>query len=525
MDAPFPIVGVGASAGGVEALEACSAPCRPTSASPSSSSPISAPSGKACCRRSWRATPACRSWSPSTAAVQRDHVYVLPADAVLHIEKGHLRLRAVGDRERKPIDIFFASLAEDQGEYAIGIVLSGSGSDGTLGIKAIKEHGGLTLAQASDGSGPRPCRTCRPAPSPRGLVDLACRSRTCRRSSPAMCAAVELLNRSRRGPTSSARDRSGKAICAILRDQTGHDFSRLQEQDLLRRVAAAHAGAAARRARAYVARSARGPGEVDALFRDLLIGVTNFFRDAEAFEALDKLVLPQLFEGKRRAGHVRVWVPGCATGEEAYSIAILLREQAEPSSTALPSCRSSPPTSTRPRWRSRAPAAIRTPLLDGVSPERLGALLHRRRRRATSSPRRSATCALLPAQRDPRPAVLAHRPDLLPQPADLPRQRAAGPGDPDVPLRAEAGRLPVPRHVGEHRPARRPVRPGRQEAPHLPRAAATGSRLQLAACWSSAARRPAAGDAGPRRAGAAAGSPAQAVEARVLDQFAAALSW
>ena len=112
---------------------------------------------------------------------------------------------------------------------------------------------------------------------------------------------------------------------------------------------------------AYVERLRHEPDEASLLFRDLLIGVTNFFRDAAAFAALEQLVLPRLFEGKGPADQLRVWVPGCATGEEAYSIAILLRERADAIGQAARRSRSSPPTSTSRRSRSRAPAAIRQP--------------------------------------------------------------------------------------------------------------------------------------------------------------------
>ena len=174
MDGPFPIVGVGASAGGVEALEGLfrNMPADlgvafviVTHVAPNRESLL--PEILA------RDTRMPVSIADHDQSIRRDHIYVAPADAVLGIQNGRLRVRPLDvARERTPIDALFAALAEDQKAYAIGIVLSGGGSDGTLGIKAIKEHGGLTLAQATDGSGPR--HASMPASAiASGLVDLA----------------------------------------------------------------------------------------------------------------------------------------------------------------------------------------------------------------------------------------------------------------------------------------------------------------------------------------------------------------
>ena len=329
MDAPFPIVGVGASAGGVEALESLFRAMPPdlgiafvivTHLAPKRESML--PEILA------RDTRMPVLVAEHDQPIQRDHIYVAPADAVLHIQKGHLRLRAVGDRERTPIDSFFAALAEDQSEYAIGIVLSGSGSDGTLGIKAIKEHGGLTLAQASDGSGPR--HASMPASAiASGLVDLAVPVEAMPAQLAGYVRSFELLNKAAENDEQAETVR--KAICAILLDQTGHDFSGYKTRTFYRRLERRMQVLQIPALDAYAAHLRDDPGEVNTLFRDLLIGVTNFFRDAKAFEALEKLVLPRLLAGKRAQDTIRVWVPGCATGEEVYSLAIMLREQAEQS--------------------------------------------------------------------------------------------------------------------------------------------------------------------------------------------------
>jgi two-component system, chemotaxis family, CheB/CheR fusion protein len=259
--------------------------------------------------------------------VRPNHVYVAPADAVLHIEKGRLGVRAIADgRERTPIDSFFAALAEDQGECAIGIVLSGAGSDGTLGIKAIKEHGGLTLAQATDGSGPRHSSMPESAIAS-GLVDLAVSVESMPEQLAAYVRNFDILDKEVEKDEGAETTR--RAICALLLDQTGHDFSGYKTRTFYRRIERRMQVLQISSLSAYAERLRQDPAEVNTLFRDLLIGVTNFFRDAKAFDALEQLVMPRLFEGKGPSDTIRVWVPGCATGEEVYSLAIMLREQSE----------------------------------------------------------------------------------------------------------------------------------------------------------------------------------------------------
>jgi two-component system CheB/CheR fusion protein len=330
MDTRFPIVGVGASAGGVEALEYLfkAMPPEPgmafvivTHLAPKRESMLP----EILARDTRMPVVVAEHDHP----VERDHVYVVPADAVLDITKGRLGVRAVADgRERTPIDSFFAALAEDQGEYAIGIVLSGAGSDGTLGIKAIKEHGGLTLAQATDHSGPR--HSSMPASAiASGLVDLAVPVETMPEQLIAYVRSFDILDKEVDKDEQAEATRN--AICTILLDQTGHDFSGYKTRTFYRRIERRMQVLQIPSLAAYADRLRQDAGEINTLFRDLLIGVTNFFRDAKAFEALEKLVMPRLFEGKAASDTIRVWVPGCATGEEVYSLAIMLREQTEQS--------------------------------------------------------------------------------------------------------------------------------------------------------------------------------------------------
>jgi two-component system CheB/CheR fusion protein len=257
--------------------------------------------------------------------VHSNHVYVMPTHGTLTIDDCVLYLsRPARTRGRRsPIDRFFRSLAEDQEDEAVAIILSGTGTDGALGLKAVKERGGLTLVQAPE--------TARYDSMPRGAVLTgAVDSILAVEQMPARL--VEHLRRMRDGqggnPEQFREEIAGHLgkICAILRRETGHDFRHYKQSTLMRRVRRRMSEARAASVYAYVESLNHEPKEVEQLFRDLLISVTHFFRDTEAFDLLAAKVIPRLFEGKDADGFVRVWVPGCATGEEAYSLAILLRE-------------------------------------------------------------------------------------------------------------------------------------------------------------------------------------------------------
>src|SRR6185295_4604332 len=257
--------------------------------------------------------------------VEPNHVYVMAPSLTLTIDDCVLYTnRAPRFRgQRSPIDRFFRSLAEDQEDEAIGIILSGTGTDGALGLKAIRERGGLTMVQApqtaSSDSMPRSAILTGAADYVLPIADMPAKL-------------VERMARLREGQGGSPeRFREevtgylGK-ICAILRRETGHDFRRYKQSTLVRRIRRRLNEVRCPSAQEYLELLNRDRNEVEQLFRDLLIRVTHFFRDPEAFDLLAAKVVPRLFEGKDADGFVRVWVPGCATGEEAYSLAILLRE-------------------------------------------------------------------------------------------------------------------------------------------------------------------------------------------------------
>ena len=263
--------------------------------------------------------------------VEPNSVYVLPPNATLTMAGGLLRLATndAGGNERRPVDVFFASIAQDCGEYAVGVVLSGSGSDGVLGIRQSRNMAGWCLP-----SQPmvlvRVLPGCRIARLRAASWISRCRSRRCLKS---WSGTREAWTRSTRSLERGVRPRAialppmrGRRFTPILRTLTGHDFSGYKLRTFFRRVHRRMQINHCENLTDYAALLSTKPDEATLLFRDLLINVTSFFRDTEAFDALETMVVPKLFDGRGASDTVRVWIPGCSTGEEAISIAILLRE-------------------------------------------------------------------------------------------------------------------------------------------------------------------------------------------------------
>jgi PAS domain S-box-containing protein len=253
-----------------------------------------------------------------------DHVYIIAPNTILTLDRGALRVAPASEpTSALRIDALFRSLAKDRGEYAVGVLLSGAGSDGTAGLRVIKEHGGLGIAQdprtAKHGSMPRTAIEA-------GLVDEVL---AIEKIPAALVAHARHLARTRRmsGDTLD-QDIAGSlgAICALLHQRTGHDFSRYKEATLLRRIRRRVHVRRAASAAEYVTLLELDPGEPQLLLKDLLIGVTQFFRDPDTFERIGTEILPRILEGKPAEAPLRIWVPGCASGEEAFSLAILAHE-------------------------------------------------------------------------------------------------------------------------------------------------------------------------------------------------------
>jgi len=261
------------------------------------------------------------------AQLAANQVYVIPPNATLTLEGDSLRVSvpAPAREYRRPIDTFFASLAENQEDCAVCIILSGVGSDGSVGIRAIKEYGGFALAQAEFDE---TAMTGMPhSAAATGLVDrVASVEKLPARllEHQAHLAKVE----ERKGTDGAREDirESLAAITAVLRKRLKHDFSGYKSNTMIRRIQRRMQVLQIEAVAAYAEHLRREPSEGDALFRELLIGVTQFFRDAHAFEALKASFLPSLLAAREPDEAIRVWVAGCATGEEVYSIAILLRE-------------------------------------------------------------------------------------------------------------------------------------------------------------------------------------------------------
>ncbi len=253
--------------------------------------------------------------------IAADRIYLAPADTILTLDGD--RLRAAANGERGLLDTFLLSLAEQHRKHAIAITLAGLGSDGTLGVASVKVNGGLTLAEAFEDAPP----AARGQPTTaEGIVDFVMPPDRIARH---IVAYVDHLSQSVDLPAPTVAEGPQPflaRIATILRAKTGHDFHGCKQNTFFRRIRRRMQVVQINEVEAYIEFLKSDADEVQHLFQDLLIGVTQFFRDGPEFALLEREVVPWLFTGKTAGDHLRVWVLGCATGEEAYSIAILLRE-------------------------------------------------------------------------------------------------------------------------------------------------------------------------------------------------------
>ncbi len=330
-DQGFPIVGIGASAGGLAAFEAFFSGM-PADADPGMAFVVVqhlAPDHESLLTDIIRCYTRMKVFEVQDGmSVEPNCAYIIPPNREMAFLNGTLQLMepSVPRGHRMPIDFFFRSLAQDQRERAICIVLSGTGSDGTLGVRAIKGEGGMVMAQnpASteyDGM-PRSAIAT-------GLVDYELPPA----DMPAQIIAYvgHAFGSVPLHPTDPVPkpENALRKIFILLRAQTSHDFSQYKLSTINRRIERRMAIHQIASLNEYVKYLQQTTAEVEALFRDLLIGVTNFFRDPEAFQEIEERIIPRLFANISPDGLVRVWCPGCSTGEEAYSLAILLAERQE----------------------------------------------------------------------------------------------------------------------------------------------------------------------------------------------------
>ena len=259
--------------------------------------------------------------------VEPDTVYVIPPNSELTVTHGalHLALPLQPRGMRLPIDVLFSSLARDQGESAIGVVLSGLGSDGTIGLQAIKSQGGLTLAQQPESAQFDSMPHSAIAAGAADIVAL-----------PTEMPQRILLVAAQRQAASwlpvtedDSRSRSLNTILGLLHDRCKHDLSLYKPSTLTRRIERRVGVHGLGTMAAYEGFVRQNPQELDLLFKEMLIGVTRFFRDPAVWQELKDTVLPHLLAQGTEGRRLRAWVVGCSTGEEAYSLAIAFREAAD----------------------------------------------------------------------------------------------------------------------------------------------------------------------------------------------------
>ncbi len=324
----FPVVGIGSSAGGLEALEQFFRKVAPdvgmafvvlTHLDPGHHSILT----EILQRSAGMPVHEARD----QMAVAPNHVYVIPPNREMSIFNGTLQLSVPENPRgrRMPIDFFLRSLAEEQGEKAIGVILSGTGTDGTLGLRAIHGAGGISLVQEPD--------TAKYNGMPSSAIQsgLATYILPVDNMPEQLMTYVKNLFDLKIKPPAPVPATAGalNRIMQTIRSRTGHDFSLYKQSTVYRRIERRMIVHNITDTDIYARYLKEHPEEVQHLFKELLINVTSFFRDPESFDALKKDLLPQLLPAKPETYVFRVWVVGCATGEEAYSIAILLREYME----------------------------------------------------------------------------------------------------------------------------------------------------------------------------------------------------
>jgi two-component system, chemotaxis family, CheB/CheR fusion protein len=320
----FPVVGIGASAGGLEALEKFLGRVPEKSGMAFVIIQHMDPTHKGIMVEILqRVTPMKVIQAGDGTRVRPDSVYVIPPNKDMSILHGTLRLfDPVTPRGlRLPIDLFFRSLAEDRQQGGIAVILSGMGSDGTVGIRAIKEKAGIVLVQEPasakfDGMPRSAINT--------GLADFVAPVEQLPGKIIAYLSHKPVVKADL--PLEDAARSSLEKIFILLRSQTGHDFSLYKKNTLYRRIERRMGIHQIDKITAYVRYLQENPQEREFLSKELLIGVTNFFRDPSAWEQLRKEVIPALLSDRSARHALRAWVPGCSTGEEAYSLAIVFRE-------------------------------------------------------------------------------------------------------------------------------------------------------------------------------------------------------
>ncbi len=322
--APFPVIGIGASAGGLEALEQFLANVPPRAGLAVVIVQHLDPTRKGIMVELLQRSTSMKVMQVrDRMRVEPDCVYVIPPNKDMSILHGMLHLLEPASPRglRLPIDFFLRSLAQDQQERSIGVILSGMGSDGTLGLRAIKERGGVGLVQdpasAKFNGMPRSAIDADLADMVAPVEKLPARIIAYLKHTPLPAAEVTLAAK-----TQHALEK----VILLLRAHTGHDFSLYKTNTFYRRIERRMGIHQIGKIADYVRYLQENSQELDLLFKELLIGVTRFFRDAAVWEELREKILPALIASRPAGTGMRAWVPGCSTGEEAYSLAMVFKE-------------------------------------------------------------------------------------------------------------------------------------------------------------------------------------------------------
>jgi len=321
----FPVAGIGASAGGLEALEEFFRHVPENSGIAFVVIQHLDPKHKGMMPELLRRTTGMKVVQVEDCMrLKPDCVYVIPPNKDMSVLHGVLHLFDPTTHQglRLPIDFFLRSLADDQQERSVGIILSGMGSDGTMGLRAIKENSGLVMVQdpasAKFGSMPQSVLDAGLADIVAPVEELPDRLIAYIRHAPVI---------TNRTPVLEKKELSSlEKVMILLRTKTGHDFSHYKKNTIHRRIERRMGIHQIGRIADYVRYLRENSQEVDLLFKELLIGVTNFFRDREEWERLGQEVVPRLLADRPSGGLIRAWSAGCSTGEEAYSLAIIFKE-------------------------------------------------------------------------------------------------------------------------------------------------------------------------------------------------------
>jgi two-component system CheB/CheR fusion protein len=324
---PFPIVGIGASAGGLEALEQFLGNVPEGSGMAYVVIQHLDPTQKGMLPELLQRVTRMKVFQVKDRLhISPDCVYVIPPNTSMSILKGVLHLFEPLETRglRLPIDYFMRSLADDQRELAIGVVLSGMGSDGSIGLRAIKENNGIVVVQDPE--------SAKFDSMPRNAIEMVVVDLV----APPNLLPNMILDFVKRIPTGKPgfeidiKDKSSlEKIIILLRTNTGNDFSLYKKSTVYRRIERRMAVHKINKISSYVHFLQENPKESNILFKELMIGVTNFFRDAPVWDRLRDTILPKIIGGQQEGSVLRAWVPGCSTGEEAYSLAMVFKEALE----------------------------------------------------------------------------------------------------------------------------------------------------------------------------------------------------